>query len=106
MRSCVAFRQPQTHPRFLDNRSGQCCTVLQTAVVCPEFSEPRWLSTAQIAALLRIPLRTAKHRVAKWYEQQHLPVVPRVERVSRGVGGVQYRVDRESCDALRERIAA
>lgn len=75
-------------------------------MVCPEVSEQRWLSVAQIAALLRIPERTARDRVARWFKQQHLAVVPRVERVSRGVGGVQYRVDRESCDALRERIAA
>lgn len=79
------------------------CSV-QTAVVCPESSN-RWLSVAQIAALLRIPPRTARHRVQRWYEQQSIPAVPRVERVSRGVGGVQYRVDRESCGALQERAA-
>lgn len=78
---------------------------MQTAVVRPEISE-RWLSVAQIAALLRIPERTARWRVQRWYERRDDLSLPRVERVSRDVGGVQYLVDRESCAALRERAAA
>lgn len=102
------FRQPQTHLRLLDNRSAQCCTPAQTAVVCPELASKAQLTAQDLAALLRIPERTAQHRMKRWREHAALGLYPRIERRARDCGGFEYVVDAESFERWMrgERIAA
>lgn len=47
-----------------------------------------YLSTADVARLCGLPLRTAKRRVAAWARAGW----PRVERVARPAGGWQWQV--------------
>lgn len=66
------------------------------------------LTAQDLAALLRIPLRTAQHRIQRWRERSHEGQYPRVTLRPRPVGGVECVVDRESFERyLRgERTAA
>lgn len=81
---------------------------LQTAVVCPEQAIQGKLTAKDLAALLRIPLRTAQYRIKRWRELGESGLYPRVSLESRPVGGVVCVVDRESYEAWKrgERIAA
>jgi hypothetical protein len=81
---------------------------LPTAVVCPELASKAQLTAQDLSALLRIPERTARHRIQRWREHAATGLYPLVERRSRECGGYEWVVSRESYERwLRgERIAA
>ena len=65
-------------------------------MVCPELASKAQLTAQDLAALLRKPERTVRHRIQRWREQAATGLYPLVQRRSRECGGFEWVVDAES----------